>query len=371
MATIEPTILPMKHHPEHPAAEICPWCEQPIPRDKFNEIQKKIQTKERERGEETKRALRAQFAKEKAQAEAAAREEGKKAAEAATTDRITAAEEAKVAAERQLKAATDGHESAMSRRLLEVREALGKDKSDAVLAEQAKAFEERQKFEATVHQLKRQIEQKTAEELGEGAELDLFEKLKEGFEDDRIRRVAKGTAGADIIHEVLHNGKVCGKIVYDAKNRNAWRNDYAAKLRADQIAERADCAVLSTNKFPAGTRQLLRQDGVIITCPARVVAIAEILRSQIVQMHELRASNEERDEKTAAIYAFITSERFSQLLDSIETDVEKLEKVDVAEIKAHDATWQKRGKLQKAILKSRGNLCFEVSRIIGTAEDAE
>ena len=67
--------------------------------------------------------------------------------------------------------------------------------------------------------------------------------------------MGKGVNGADVIHEVIHNGKVCGKIVYDAKNRNAWQNEFVIKLRADKIAQAADHAILSSNKFPRTRRQ--------------------------------------------------------------------------------------------------------------------
>jgi hypothetical protein len=173
------------------------------------------------------------------------------------------------------------------------------------------------------------------------------------------------------VHEIVHNSRACGKIVYDSKNRNVWKNEYATKLRADQIAENPDHAVLSTNKFPANTRQLHHHEGVIIACPARVLALAEILRSHIVQTYELRVSNIEREEKTAALYSFITSERCDQLLDSVETLIGKLEAIDVAEQSAHKAVWQKRGTLLRSVLKAHGDLCFEIDRIIGTAEVAE
>jgi hypothetical protein len=408
MAAIERSVLPIPTRHEHLAGEVCPWCEQPIPHDKFAEIQQKIEAKERARVAGIERTLRDQFAREKAQAEsnakaaveevrkqsalaldqqrkesaaaaekatreaaareAAACEQGKKAAEAAMTDRLAAAEQAKTAAESQLQAVKASSEGELSRRLLEQRELLEKDKTAAVHAEQAKTFDERHRLQIKVQELQRQIERKTAAELGEGAELDLFEVLKAAFQGDRIRRVAKGTPGADIIHEVVHNGKLCGKIVYDSKNRNNWQNAYTAKLRADQIAERADHAILSTNTFPGRARQLHRQDNVIVACPARVLALAEVLRGHVVQMHDLRVSNEEREEKTAALYAFVTSERCGQLLDSVETLIAKLEEIDVAEKKAHGSTWEKRGMLLRSVLKTHGDLCFEINRIIGTAE---
>ena len=96
-----------------------------------------------------------------------------------------------------------------------------------------------------------------------------------------------------------------------------------------------------------------------------------MLRNHIVQTHELRVSNEAREEKSAALYEFITSERCGQLLNSVETMVRKLEQIEVDEQKAHRAVWKKRGELLKSVLKANGDLCFEIDRIIGTAEAAE
>ena len=99
-----------------------------------------------------------------------------------------------------------------------------------MLAENAKVL----KLQSELADMQRKLEGKTANELGEGSEIDLFEQLKDAFEGDRIQRVPKGVNGADVIHEVIHNGKVCGKIVYDAKNRNAWQNEFVIKLKRRQ-----------------------------------------------------------------------------------------------------------------------------------------
>jgi hypothetical protein len=371
-ASPSPLIQPAHQH-IHVADEVCPWCEQPIPHEKFAQISSRIAARERERSAELTARLKEQFARESADAEtkakielervrkhgaavleklqgeatareaaaredarkaaeaaahekladadrarkqteaalqakimqaeqakttaeqagaalrsqleaakkaasdaveavkqeaagkeAAAREEGTKAAEAAMQEQLAearrqnaeavagaqaklmAAEEAKLAAEQQLHALKEVQEAVINERVHEARDALQKDKTAAVLAEQAKAFEVRQKLEAKVDELQRQIKQERAHELGEGAEIDLFEELKRAFENDRIARVKKGTPGVDIIHEVMHNGKVCGRIVYDSKNRNKWDGRYLSKLREDQLAAKAEHAVLSS-----------------------------------------------------------------------------------------------------------------------------
>jgi hypothetical protein len=48
-------------------------------------------------------------------------------------------------------------------------------------------------------------------------------------------------------------------------------HEYVTKLREDQISAEAEHAILSSLKFPAESRQLHVQDGVIIANPARVL----------------------------------------------------------------------------------------------------
>ncbi|HZT47137.1 MAG TPA: DUF2130 domain-containing protein, partial [Hyphomicrobiaceae bacterium] len=232
-----------------------------------------------------------------------------------------------------------------------------------VLAEKAKVL----KLQSELADMQRKLEGNTANELGEGSEVDLFEALREAFPSDRIQRVPKGVNGADVIHEVIHNGRVCGKIIYDAKNRDAWQNSYATKLKADKLAQAADHAILSSNKFPKDKSQIHTQDGVIVANPARVLAIAEILRDQIVRMHELRVSKEAREEKTVALYAFVTSEHFKQLVEQVEAQAGKMVELDTKEQEAHRRVWDARMKLIRSVQKARADLAFEIDRIIGTA----
>ena len=161
----------------------------------------------------------------------------------------------------------DAHEAEIVQRLNEQREVLEKAQSDAVNAQKSTSFQKELKLQEKVDQLQRALDNKTAEELGEGAEIDLFELLKGEFEGDKIERINKGQPGADILHTVIHNGKECGSIIYDSKNHNAWRSEFVTKLAADQMAAKADHAVLSTRKFPAGQRHLHVHDRVILAAP--------------------------------------------------------------------------------------------------------
>jgi hypothetical protein len=291
--------------------------------------------------------------------------------EAAARERVANAEIAKLAAENEAKTTKDNHAAVLNERLQEQREALEKANAAALNERNAKHFEENQKLKDKLDEAVRKLDQKTAEELGEGAHIDLLEELKECFEGDRIRRVPRGAPGADIIHEVILDGKVCGKIVYDSKNRNQWRTEHATKLCEDKIAEGADHAILSSLKFPAEKKQIEIRDGVIILNPARVTAIAELLRESIIRCHSLRLSNQEREKKQGELYGYITGDRFQQHLDTLGSQTDKLLDIEVAEEKAQRKVREARGTLLQSLRKTEGNLRADVGRIIGTHDTVE
>jgi hypothetical protein len=357
----------------HAAGERCPMCEQPIGQD----IARRIEKRQQEQYE-------AALAKAKTEAEAAtqqkiaaARAEIERAAQAASLAkladiqaRLAQEQQARTAATEQIAALKAEQQAAVEKRVAEIQEGIQRQKEDlqrekdaAILAEKAKVL----KLTTDLQDMQRKLEGKTANELGEGSEIDLFEELRNAFEGDRIQRVPKGVNGADVIHEVMHNGKVCGKIIYDAKNRDAWQNGFATKLKADKLAQGADFAILSSNKFPKDKAHVHNQDGVIVANPARVIALVEILREQLVRMLELRVSNEARGSKMEELYAFVTSEHCRQLIEQVEAQAGKMIELDSKEQEAHRRLWDARRKLINSVQKARSDLSFEIDRIIGTA----
>ncbi|MBL8552895.1 MAG: hypothetical protein JNL41_01355 [Phenylobacterium sp.] len=312
------------------------------------------------------------------QREATARLEATSAAQTAVAEQLAAAEQAKVAAEgkaQEAEAMADGlkqtHQAELTARLDEQRLALEAAQTTALNAERSSAFEERQKLSNKVEELQRALEKKSNEELGEGAEIVVFEALKAEFPGDKIERIVKGQAGADIRHVVMHNGRECGKIIYDSKNHNAWRNEFVTKLKADQLADRADHAVLSTHKFPAGGKQLLVQDGVVIAGPARVVALVQMIRAHLIHAHTLRMSNDARAQKTDALYTFITSQQCADQFARLDEHAEALLKIQEKEMKAHQAVWTQQGITIRAAMKVQAEMRNQIDSIIGTASAPE
>jgi hypothetical protein len=282
-----------------------------------------------------------------------------KIADAEAKQRI--AEGLLAATQEKLKAEADA-------RISEVREALAEDKTLAVQAEQRKHFEEIQNLRAKVEKLTRELDNKKSDELGDEAELDLFNSLKAAFPEDKIDRVEKGEPGADIIHQVIQNGQVCGTIVYESKNRKKWEDAYATKLHTDMIAAEADHAILSTYKFPKDKKELDLESGVILASPARVLVLAALLRQHILQVHKLHVGNIDRSQKTQQLYAFMSSEQCGNFMESLQAGITELEEIDADEAKAHAKVWKKRGQRIKAMEQTLARYLFSIEAIIGTAE---
>jgi hypothetical protein len=217
------------------AGDHCPICDQPIPDDRLDEIKVRLEAQQTLLTAEITSRLREEFARDKASAVEAARRDGAREAEAgraALQEQLKAVEARAVSAEGQTKALKETFDAQLTQRLDEQRAAFEQAQTAALNAERATAFEKELKLSNKVEELQRALANKTAEELGEGAEIDLFELLKGTFEGDRIERTNLERPGADILHVVIHNGRECGRIVYDSKNHNAWRNDFVTKLAA-------------------------------------------------------------------------------------------------------------------------------------------
>lgn len=117
------------------------------------------------------------------------------------------------------KQAEDDAEKERQRQLTEQRQVLEKDRTLALLKQQAEHNRHRDSLQKKVKILEHQLQKKTANELGDGGEIDIFEALRDAYQGDKITRIQKGQPGADILHEVFYKGELCGRIVTDSKVR--------------------------------------------------------------------------------------------------------------------------------------------------------
>ena len=249
-------------------------------------------------------------------------------------------------------------------------ETLARKHAEELAAVKTAAFEDRMKVEQQLKDALRANDKKTANELGDAGEIDLSERLIAEFPADQITRVARGVNGPDVIQRVFANGAFTGRcIIYDSKNHKAFQSKWTAKLRQDQIVAQADHAVLVTTAFPPGTRHLLERNGIIVVGPAHAIEIARILRRQVLQTHLLGLSNADRDEKTAKLYALLTSDRAADRWDRMSratTDLLDIEKSDAVH---QEKTRNKRLGLVHAVRVVQDEFISDIDRIVGGSDD--
>ena len=248
----------------------------------------------------------------------------------------------------------------------EARIAFAKDRDIQLQKLQSNHNRDREQLQEKINGLTRQLQRKTANELGEGAEADVYEALRDAFAHDDISRIKKGEPGADIRHEVLHKSRTCGTILIDSKNRQGWQKSYVTKLREDQTAAKADYAILATSVFPSGKKEFFvdADTRVMVVSHTRAVEIVSVVRAFMIRMHLQRLSLSERSEKRDLLYKYMTSENYRQhVLEAgrLSTDILGL---DVEEKRAHDKIWEKRGKMTMRLRNAIREIDTEVSAIL-------
>jgi hypothetical protein len=296
----------------------------------------------------------------------------------ATADRNQAAKKLKQAeADKEAREAAirkevqESAEKAWRKELGTQRQALEKDKTDALLKQHSEHNRERESYQKKLKVMEQQLQKKTANELGDGGEIDVFESLRDAFQGDRITRIKKGQPGADILHEVLYKGEVCGRIVTDSKVRAQWRDDYVTKLRKDKVEAKAEHAILATTVFRAGQKNLCIESDVIVASPGLVVHITGLLRQAMITMHIKGLSMRERANKMSQLYNLITSESHRKKFAEAERLAQDVLDLDVQEKKDHDLVWRKRGTMATRIKGVLRDIGTDVAAVIERADAGE
>jgi hypothetical protein len=265
--------------------------------------------------------------------------------------------------EKKIAKAIAKSEERHQRELVKQRDVLSKE-TDVQHLKLQQHTREREALQKRIFELSRRVQRESANQLGDEAEHDLYDTLRNAFPDDKITRIRKGTEGADILHVVLHKSQLCGRILVESKNVRGWQNAYLTKLRQDQVETEADHAVLSTTTFPSGARELCIREGLIIVSPARAVHIIEILRRFTIQLHIQGVSAEERPNKAAKLYAFISSQGWTRLFGELGEIADKLEALDVSEVRDHRKVWGIRGRLTTRLKNAINEIDAEIASIV-------
>lgn len=219
-----------------------------------------------------------------------------------------------------------------------------------------------------IAELKRKSEVVSQQLQGEVLELELEATLKKFCITDDISPVAKGARGGDIIQRVISNaGHHVGTIVWETKRTKAWSDGWLDKIKEDQRAISAECAVIVSDILPKGVATLGLYEGVWVCDTRTALGLATALRVYLLQVGMAKASVAGKDAKMEIMYRYLTGTQFSQSIQAlVETFIEMQTSIQ-NEKKAYMKIWaQREQQLERAILNTAA-VYGNVQGIVGAA----
>lgn len=194
-----------------------------------------------------------------------------------------------------------------------------------------------------IEDLKRKAEQGSQQLQGEVLELDLEERLSAMFPLDNFKAVAKGVNGADLIQEVCdRSGEVCGLILWEAKRTKNWSDGWLTKLRADQLASKADVAILLSQALPKDCETFQQMAGLWVTSQACAFDLVMVLRLSLVELAKARRAAQGKSEKMEILYDYLSSPQFGTRVESVLNTLASMKGDLDTEKRAFSRIWAKR-----------------------------
>jgi hypothetical protein len=219
-----------------------------------------------------------------------------------------------------------------------------------------------------VNEMKRKAEQGSMQLQGEIQELALEAMLQSAFPFDEIQEVGKGIRGADVIQTVRNElGQDCGKIIYESKRTQNFGGDWIEKLKDDQRQIGADIAVLVTQTMPKDMERFGEKEGVWVCNYTEMKALIYALRKILIQTQSVRASNENRADKMAVVYSYVTSSQFIQQITAIAEGFKILKEELDREKRAMNRIWKEREMQIEKVLGNTTDIYASIRGIAGSA----
>ena len=215
-------------------------------------------------------------------------------------------------------------------------------------------------------EMKRKAEQGSMQLQGEVQELALEELLRATFPFDMISEVGKGVRGADCIQTVRNNiGAECGRIIYESKRTENFSGDWIDKLKADMLSQGAEIAVIVTKTMPKEMAQFGEKNGVYICNFSEVKSLATVLRNAILKISESRKNQENKGDKMAALYDYLTGREFMGNWNAVREGFRSLRQLLVKEREDMEKNFKKKEKQIEMIIQNSLHISGSIEGIAG------
>jgi len=214
------------------------------------------------------------------------------------------------------------------------------------------------------------LKKSQAELIGEIGEIQLLEKLEEYFKEDSFNTQSRGTSEADIVQTVYHNNTPLDiKICFDNKQKTMITKIHVDKAKKYQQIHNTKYVMIVSSILPPKTVTnsfFGMSDGIMLVHPQIVIEVVKLVRKNLIEIHTKASSEQSRDTKESKLYEFITGHQFALKLSVISNCYSKLDTLLKSEINSHNKNWKQRRKSLDELFHAKIDLEQEVNVITDT-----
>ncbi len=239
------------------------------------------------------------------------------------------------------------------------------DKNELKFKELQKQLEEQKKL---TEEMKRKQEQGSMQLQGEVMELAIEEWLTSNFPLDSIDEVKKGANGADCLQIVntreLQN---CGSIYYESKRTKAFQPAWIEKFKNDIREKKANLGVLVTEVMPNGMERMGMKEGIWICTFEEFKGLSAVLRQSLIQINSAVQAQENKGDKMAMLYDFLTSNEFRLQIEGIVEGFSQMQLDLIRDKNAAKKNWAQREKQLDKVINNTVHMYGSIKGIAGNA----
>lgn len=229
--------------------------------------------------------------------------------------------------------------------------------------EHAQHIAENARLKNMIDNLSQKLERQASDQMGEIGEVELYTLLKKTFPTDNIQRIAKGVRGADILQKVISNGKEVGRIVYECKNVSTWQTEFIAKAKHYRAEYQTPWVIIAARTLPRRQKWFAVEKTIPVIDFRLTVKLAEIMRSAVIEIGQLRTSHIGREAKADQMFTYILSDHFVSRFKSVAEATTALREHQQKEQRWHRESWAKQGHLYNDIEQGHDEIVAQIRAI--------
>ncbi len=239
------------------------------------------------------------------------------------------------------------------------------DKNELKFAVMQKQLEDQKKL---TEEMKRKQEQGSMQLQGEIMELAIEEWLTNNFPLDTIDEIKKGVNGADCLQTVnTRETGNCGTIYYESKRTKNFQPSWIEKFKNDIRDKKANIGVLVTEVLPTGMDRLGFKEGIWICTFEEFKGLSAVLRQSLIQISKAVQTQENKGDKMAMLYDFLTSNEFHLQIEAIVEGFTQMQADLDQEKRAMQRIWKQREKQLDKVVDNTIGMYGAIKGIAGNA----